>query len=283
MTIIPHNFNGKAIEQTSSETVLNGVTIPKGYVNLSQMCKAGGKRLVDYLTKDKKRLSYFHAVLRILEAGTYSPSGVIIITPDNHAGFNDCLGFGITSGLLIQTRDAIGGDAGVYGHPQIAISVASWISSEFEAWAGYTLLLVLSGEFKALTEEAKQAEKELQIRWKKIRSATIVTRRELTDSIKAWYDRPDTQTNLPLGKIIAQCTNQLYQAMWGVTAAQIRSHFNLTKDSQLTRDYLSERALDKLKLREDYVIEFIDFEGAIPHENAVQMANIVRCRVHFTD
>jgi hypothetical protein len=102
MAIIPHNFNGKAIEQTSSETEINGVKIPKGYVNLSQMCKAGGKRLVDYLTKDKKRLSYFQAVLRILEAGTYSTSGVIIITPDNHAGCSDCLAFGTTSGLLIQ-------------------------------------------------------------------------------------------------------------------------------------------------------------------------------------
>ena len=62
---------------------------------------------MDYLTKDKKRLSYFQAVLRILEAGTYSTSGAIILASDNHAGCSDCLGFGITSGLLIQTYNAV--------------------------------------------------------------------------------------------------------------------------------------------------------------------------------
>jgi len=282
MAIIPHNFNGKAIEQTSSETVINGVTIPKGYVNLSQIARAAKKPLKNYW-RLTGTLDYVIALSENPTAGTYTPPGAHIPAPDNHAGLSDSLQMGIKSGLLIYTQDAIGGDADIYSHLEIAIHAAQWISPQFAVWANRTLRLVISGEFKALTDEAKQAEKELQIRWKKIRSATIFTRRELTDSIKAWYDRPDTQTNLPLGKIIAQCTNQLYQAMWGVTAAQIRSHFNLTKDSQLTRDYLSERALDKLKLREDYVIEFIDFEGAIPHENAVQMANIVRCRVHFTD
>ncbi len=280
MTIIPHNFNGKAIGQTSSETVINGVTIPKGYVNLSQMCKANPKKkLNDYLS-NLNTLDYIMALSESLGGcNLYGENPV----PDTHSVSSPALSFGLQSGLLIKTYNTIGGDADIYSQIEIAIHAAQWTSPQFAVWANRTLRLVISGEFKALTDEAKQAEKELQKRWGKIRSATIFTRRELTDSIKAWYDRPDTQTTCPLGVVIAECTNQLYLAMWGVTAAKIRLHFNLTKDSQLTRDYLSERALNTLKLREDYVVEFIDYEGAIPHKNAVQMANIIRCRVHFTD
>jgi hypothetical protein len=91
MAIIPHDFNGKAIEQTSSETEINGATIPKGYVNLSQMCKVNPKkRIKDYLKNDNS-LDYLIALSENQTAGTYIPPETGIPVPDNHAGCSDCL------------------------------------------------------------------------------------------------------------------------------------------------------------------------------------------------
>jgi hypothetical protein len=207
------------------------------------------------LTKDKKRLSYFQAVLRILEAGTYSTSGVIIITPDNHEGCSDCLGFGITSGLLIQTYNAIGGDAGIYGHPQIAISVAGWVSSEFEAWAGYTLLLVLNGEFKPLTEEAKQAEKELQVRWEKIRSGTIVTRRELTDAIKEYLETNEVSENYRKF-VYSNCSDKINRSLFGKTASKLCAERSCDRDElRSTHSAASLVLIDRI---EGHAVRLID-------------------------
>ena len=284
MSIISHDFKGKAIEQTGSATHINSATIPKGYVNLSQMCKAGGKRLVDYLQKDKKRLSFFENVTKIIAVETHSPSEVSIITSDNHNVSGGCLLLGIQSGLLIETCNAIGGKGDIYGHPQIALSVATWISPELEAWAGYTLLLVIRGDFQALTEEARQAQGKLDETWDKLRATGIATRRTLTDAIKSWYSRYEATTTCPEHIIYAQCTNHIYQAIWGVNAADIREHFGLKPgNTPPTRDYLSERALLAIERAEDRVIEAMDFDDAIPHKNAVAIARIRPARINFKD
>jgi hypothetical protein len=282
MSIVSHIFNDKAIDQANDTTDINGINIPKGYVNLSQMCKAGNKRLVDYLTKDKKRLTYFEEVFKIVSAETQYRSEVSIITSDNHAFSGGCLEFGVQSGLLIETTNIISGRCDVYGHPQIAISVATWISPAFEAWAGYTLLLVIRGDFQALTEEAKEAQAQLDARWKKLRVAGKVVRRSLTDAIKSWLDKTDRP--LDHATIYAQTTNQIYMTLWGVTAADIRKHFNLKPGNiPPTRDYLSEQVLRVLERAEDRVIEAIDYDNAIPHENAVAIARIRPARISFKD
>ena len=284
MSIISHDFKGKAIEQTGSTTHINSATVPKGYVNLSQMCKAGGKRLPDYLTKDKKRLSYFEKVVETIAVETHSPSETSTIVSDNHNVSATCLEFGVKSGLLIEAGNAIGGKGDIYGHPQIAISVATWISPEFEAWAGYTLLLVIRGDFQALTEEAKQAQTKLDETWDKLRATGMVTRRTLTDAIKSWYSRYQATATCPEHVIYAQCTNHIYQAMWGINAADIREHFGLKPGGiPPTRDYLSEQALLAIERAEDRVIEAMEFDDAIPHKNAVAIARIRPARISFKD
>ena len=283
MTIIPHNFNDKAIGQTSSETDINGVTIPKGYVNLSQMCKVNPKKkLNDYLS-NLNTLDYLIALSENPMAETYSPPGGRIPVSDNHEGSSSALVFGLKSGLLIRTYDKIGGQGDIYSQIEIAIHAAQWISPQLAVWANRTLRLVINGEFKALTEEAKQAEKELQVRWEKIRSGTIVTRRTLTDSIQEWLNRPDTATTCPHAIIYANCTNQLYLALWGVTAVDIRCHFGLISAKQLTRDHLSAAALKALDFAEAKVIEAIDHDGATPHKNAVAIARVRRAKIDFKD
>jgi hypothetical protein len=284
MSIISHIFNGKAIKQTGSTTHINSAAVPKGYVNLSQMCKAGGKRLPDYLTKDKKRLFYFEKVVEIIAAETHNPSETSIVVSDNHNVSTTCLEFGAKSGLLIEVGNAIGGKGDIYGHPQIALSVATWISPELEAWAGYTLLLVIRGDFQALTEEAKQAQTKLDETWDKLRATGIATRRTLTDAIKIWYQRYEATTTCPEHVIYAQCTNNIYQAMWGVNAFDIREYFGLKPGNiPPTRDYLSEKALLAIERAEDRVIEAMEFDDAIPHKNAVDIARIRAARISFKD
>jgi hypothetical protein len=116
------------------------------------------------------------------------------------------------------------------------------------------------------------------------RLAGKITRRTVTESCKDWYDRPDTVTSCPLGSIIAKVTNQTYLAMWGVTAAQIRSHFGLKPGTNPpTRDSLSERALKALDFAEAKVCEAIDEFDSIPHKNAVEIARVRQAKVSFKD
>ena len=49
MAIITHLFGGFGIDQTDSDTQIGKKLIPAGYVNITQMAKANGKKLGDYL------------------------------------------------------------------------------------------------------------------------------------------------------------------------------------------------------------------------------------------
>jgi hypothetical protein len=48
MTILTHNFNEINIAQLSEQATISGSAIPKGYVNATQLCKAGKKKLNDW-------------------------------------------------------------------------------------------------------------------------------------------------------------------------------------------------------------------------------------------
>jgi hypothetical protein len=116
----------------------------------------------------------------------------------------------------------------------------------------------------------------------KARLAGKYTRRSITDACKSWYDRPDVDCPLPLKDVIASCTNQTYMARWGVTAAEIRSHFGLKPGTNPpTRDSLSADALKALDFAEAKVCEAIDEFDAIPHIDAVQIARVMPAKVKF--
>ena len=117
----------------------------------------------------------------------------------------------------------------------------------------------------------------------KARLAGKQVRRGLTDAIKSWLEANETDDRpLDFSMVYAQCTNQIYQAMWGVNAADIRKHFNLKPGNiPPTRDYLSEQVLRVIERAEDRVIEAMDFDDAIPHENAVAIARIRPARINF--
>jgi len=121
----------------------NGQTISRrqnGFINLTQMCQANGKRL-DVFMKAQKTKEYI-----------------------------DCLE---RSHKMVVTEIVQGGDPslqGTWGHPSLAINLARWISPEFAVWCdGHIFNLMSTGSTaiahqipktysQALLEAAKLAE-----------------------------------------------------------------------------------------------------------------------------
>ena len=100
MTIIRHSYNGFDIFQEND-----------GYVSLTDMAKASGKLVADYL--------------RLKETNEYIQ------------GLSDDMGIPISS--LIQTVRGKGKNQGTWAHPEIAIDFAQWCSVPFRIWANRTL------------------------------------------------------------------------------------------------------------------------------------------------
>lgn len=141
MSILAHSFNKIGISQSSENSTIGGKDIPKGYVNATQMCKAGNKRFPNWSRLDRSK-----AYIEALSLATQIR----------------------VSSLLIELTGTPDGDASLQGtwvHPKVAILIAAWISPEFEVWASDALLRVIYGEFKALTAGAEQAKKNLDDSW----------------------------------------------------------------------------------------------------------------------
>jgi len=54
---------------------------------------------------------------------------------------------GIPADLLLTVNESEGGNGerGTWVHPEIGISIATWVSPKFAVWANSTLRLVLNG------------------------------------------------------------------------------------------------------------------------------------------
>jgi hypothetical protein len=76
-----------------------------------------------------------------------------------------------------------------------------------------------------------------------------------------------------MGVMIAQTTNLVYQALWGLDAMQLEEHLGCGRNE--SRDYLSEPDLRILDRAEANVTEYIDDDNIKPIE-AVRLANLRR-------
>ncbi len=136
MTIIYHKFRDVAISQTDETLIIGSYEVPKGYVNLTEMCKFNSKKkLSDYL-----RL-----------ASTKS-----LIT-------NLCNKYAITEDkLLVIIRGSFNGDSslqGTWGIKEIAENLTSWLeastarqcSNNFEATIQLKLSSKLKGDIEVMT------------------------------------------------------------------------------------------------------------------------------------
>ena len=107
---------------------------------------------------------------------------------------------------------------GTWVHPEIAISIATWISPEFEVWANRSLRAIIKGDFTPLTADAAIAQQKLQELWEELRADTKELFWMLTDAIR--------DTRQASGKTIvwldyALPIDEINKGLFGKTAKQI--------------------------------------------------------------
>jgi hypothetical protein len=92
-----------------------------GFVNLGELCAAHTGKIKQFSNWLRTQSAQDH--LKAL-AETLTQSGPHIYTPED---------------LIVPEVNAIGGNAGTWGHPLVAIEVARWISPEFGVWCNMNI------------------------------------------------------------------------------------------------------------------------------------------------
>nr|WP_225226131.1 KilA-N domain-containing protein [Komarekiella delphini-convector] len=113
--MLTHFWRDSEINQMLQDGQVGKYTIPKGYVNASQMARANGKLLADY-TRLKSTKEYLQA----LENDMGIPISLLVIEVKGH-----------------------GNEQATWTHLEIAIDLARWVSIPFRIWANRTLLKVM--------------------------------------------------------------------------------------------------------------------------------------------
>lgn len=164
--IVMHDYDNFQFGQLTHDTQLGKQLVPKGYVNLTAMCDGQGKRLRNWT-----RLNRSKAYIAALSESAQIRADLLIVTNESDGG-ND--------------------ERGTWGHPEIAISVAAWISPKFEVWANRTLRLVIANQFTPKTADAAIAQSELKQHHDRILNQPEPWQRmyqpEFCNQVYAWYD-----------------------------------------------------------------------------------------------
>lgn len=128
------------VDKSDKILCLNGVNIlarkSDGYINLNQLCKAAGK---DF--KEWKRNKKSKAFLEAFEASV-----------------------GIPSNELVKYKSGSNEERANWGHPQVAINVAQWISPKFDVQVSKWVFELMTTGKVELGKEKSQ--KELENVWK---------------------------------------------------------------------------------------------------------------------
>lgn len=214
-----------------------------GYTNLTEMCKTNPKKkLADYLRLSTTK-EYFSGLEKSLEVDMGNPVSSVVITIQ-----------GSFSGISTSQ--------GTWGHPEVAIDLARWISIPFRIWANRVLLKVVQGDYQALTPEAELAMKKLTELWDLIRQHGKETRRTLTDAIQQYLLRhPDKSADYKRW-IYANATNAMYNAVFCMTAQQLEEF--LTCGRNKSRDNLDLKCLDKIDRVEAAICDLINDQDIEP-------------------
>jgi hypothetical protein len=117
----------------SSSLILSGITIisrkDDGYIDLNALCKAGNKELSEW-KRNKKTNTFLDALSTTL---------------------------GIPRVELLKHNSGSNGNRHVWGHPQVAINVAQWISDEFNVKISkWTYELLLLGKVELNKEHSSE-------------------------------------------------------------------------------------------------------------------------------
>lgn len=165
MEILTHQYNSFEFGQLAEDSTIGGKRVPKGYVNATAMCKANGKRLNNWTRSERAK-----AYLEALSCETQIRVSQLAITIDING----------QSGLQ-----------GTWTHPDVAISIASWISPQFEVWANRVIRLVLLDQFTPKTADAAIAQTQLKDKLERIMDLPDPWRRfydkEFCDRVFNWF------------------------------------------------------------------------------------------------
>ncbi|MDZ8068531.1 MAG: KilA-N domain-containing protein [Nostoc sp. DedQUE08] len=110
-----HKWHDTEINQMPEDGQVGKYSIPKGYVNATQMCHANNKSWGHY--KERKSTKAYWRALS-----------------------ND---IGIPISSLVIEVDGYGSSQGTWIYPEIAIDLAQWVCVEFRIWANRTLMKVM--------------------------------------------------------------------------------------------------------------------------------------------
>lgn len=117
LNFVTHDFDGLPVSQASEDTKIGKVFVPKGYVNLTLLCKAGGKRLGNWTRLDSTQ-AYLNALASNLQIPIKHDSDII---PDTcQAGISK-------TPLIIIAKGGKSELQGSFGHIQVAQELARWI------------------------------------------------------------------------------------------------------------------------------------------------------------
>lgn len=214
-----HQFANIFIFQATEDiTLKDGRTIPKGYVNATQMSKANGKNWSDYW-RTKKAQSFANRLSTAL---------------------NNC------SPCIIIEGGSEKDIQGAWVHIDLAMHLSISLSDDFALWAMKTLRLVIEGDFKALTPEAEEAQRKLQEIWANLRSATKETFWFLADAIKWYYDE-NPRIEDYRGENYAEVFDCLNVGLFGKESATIKKELGITK-GKLNRDHFGTDALKRIEM-----------------------------------
>lgn len=122
MTILQHSFDAIRISQASNDTLVGNILIPKGYTNLTEMCKVKNKDLLDYLRLAETKK---HTILeKNLKGDIHNDASTLQ---------------GLFTGIVTFQ--------GTWGHIEVAKDLAKWIDVEFGIWADKILVQVFQSNF----------------------------------------------------------------------------------------------------------------------------------------
>ena len=141
--LINFDYNGQTIQKRDSD----------GYINLTQMCQANGKRIDKYL-KSKRTQEYIESLERSPQMGGSPLESVK----------------GGDSRELTQ---------GTWGHPLIAIDLARWISADFAVWCDAHIFNLMESGSTSLEVDPIE-EMKLKIELAKLENQKVQTEYELT-------------------------------------------------------------------------------------------------------
>lgn len=237
MTIISHDFNDNLINQLSEDTEINGVMVPKGYVNLNQMCSANGKKLNGF-TRLKSSSAFIILLDEKIETETHSAEGSQIPAPSStKVSVSPC---------VISIPNLIGGDGDTYGEIRLALKVAAWISSEFDLWAMDVLMHVINGDVTGLTLEAKESIAKLGAVWQSLRDCSKESFWFIASAIKKHYDANPRIEHYP-GENYSEVFDLLNMGLFGKKSKQIKTELGISK-GQLNREHFGEESLKRIDM-----------------------------------